>query len=320
MTDALAASDAPGAASDSSDRIALVGWGKMGSHMGRRLLEAGHDVVAFDVSSAALDHATSCGATVAATPADAVASADVVITMLPDPTAVEAVADEVVGALTPAAVWIEMSSSHPETTSRLAQAATAQGAVLLDAPVSGGVTGARNGTLTVMVAGPASSLDQVMPILSVVASTVTHVGLGPGEGDLAKTINNLLSVANLTAAAEALALGVRGGLDPAVLMTSVSSGSGSSNASAVKIPNFVLTETFDAGFTIDQYVKDLRIALDVADRWDVEMPIARHVLALWERLSSEGHGAEDHTAAVVHVARDAGVLLPGGRALDGAAP
>ena len=292
--------------------IALVGYGRMGRPMGRRLLEAGHRLIACDLDPRARREAEDDGAAVAPSPAEASSAAEVVITMLPHPRAtVDASYGEhgVLSGLRPGALWIEMSSSHPATTLELAHAAAERHASLLDAPVSGGVVGATKGTLAIMVGGNHEHYQRAKPILELLGTNVFHVGDNPGDGDLAKTINNLLSTINLTAAAEALALGIRGGLDPNRLLEAIGSGSGSSRALTAKIPSFVLSGTYDAGFTISQMLKDLRIGQEVATGLDVPLFVGSLVHAMWTSFAADGHGEEDHTAAAALIAERAGVEI-----------
>lgn len=287
--------------------IAFIGCGQMGLPLVVRLLGAGRHIRAFDVSDEALARARRAGAESTTSAAAAAEGAGVVVTMLPDPAAVDAVAGDVLSVLVRDALWLEMTSSHPRTTRSLAQAAAKREAKLLDAPVSGGVSGAEDGTLTIMVGGPADVLEEARALLEIVGERIVHVGERPGDGDLAKTINNMLSATNLAAAAEALALGVREGLDPARLVETINGSSGSSHATQVKLPRHVLPGRYDSRFSLDQYVKDLRIALDVAAEAGVPAAVASAARAVWSNLAARGHGGDDHTALVPLVLRDAGV-------------
>ena len=296
-------------------RVALVGYGRMGRPMGRRLAAGGYQLTVSDLDPAARRAAEHDGAEVVDSPRDAAAAAEVVLTMLPDP---EATLDAAHGAqgilagLRAGALWIEMSSSHPAVTRGLAEAAQGRGASLLDAPVSGGVDGARDGTLTIMAGGAAELFEQARPLLEVVGQQLFHVGERPGDGDLAKTVNNLLSAANLTAAAEALILGRRAGLDPARLVEALATGSGSSHALTAKLPKYVLSGTFDAGFTIGQMLKDLRIGSDVAAELDSPSQVGSLIHAIWSSLAEEGHAEEDHTAVVALIASRANTKIAPG--------
>lgn len=280
--------------------------------MGRRMLAAGNRLIVYDLDAIALQAASADGARTVASPAEAAAAAEVVVTMLPHPRATAAASygdNGVVAGLQPGTLWIEMSSSLPAITLELAQAAEERQAVLLDAPVSGGVVGAEKGTLTIMVGGDSEPFERARPVLDLLGSNVFHVGDRPGDGDLAKTINNLLSAVNLTAAAEALTLGIKGGLEPERLLAALSTGSGSSRALTAKIPSYVLTGTFDAGFTIDQMLKDLRICQDVAAGMDVPSFVGSLIHAMWTSFAAEGNAAEDHTTVAALIAGRAGVEI-----------
>jgi 3-hydroxyisobutyrate dehydrogenase len=293
-----------------SSTVALVGYGKMGRAMGRRLLSAGCRLTVFDLDPVARRRAAEDQAAVAASPLHAAAAAEVIITMLPGPgaTRVAAHGDRgIVAGLRPDALWIEMSSSHPGTTRQLADAARSRRAFLLDAPVSGGVAGAESGTLTIMVGGAAELLERARPVLDLLGENVFHVGDQPGDGDLAKTINNLLSAANLTVAAEALTLGSRGGLDPARLLAAVGAGSGGSHALTFKFPKYVLTGAFDAGFSIGQMLKDIGISQEMATEIEVPSPVGTLIHTIWDSFAADGHGDEDHTAVAALIASQAGV-------------
>jgi 3-hydroxyisobutyrate dehydrogenase len=298
------------------ERLGFIGCGRMGLPMARRLLQAGAPVRAFDVVPAALEAVAAAGAQPAADAADAVRDATAVITMLPGPPAVEAAAegaDGVLATLAPGTLWLEMSSSTPATTRALASAAAERGASLLDAPVSGGVRGAEAGTLTVMLGGDASLVEWARPLLSVLGSELVHVGERPGDGDAAKTINNMLSATNLAAAAEALALGVRAGLEPERLLACVNGGTGASHASQHKVAEQVLTGRFGSRFTIGQYLKDLGIALGLAADHEVPAPVNAAARAVWTSHAARGAGAADHTRLVDLILRDAGLEVEWGR-------
>jgi 3-hydroxyisobutyrate dehydrogenase-like beta-hydroxyacid dehydrogenase len=290
--------------------VAFVGCGRMGLPMLGRLIEAGFSVHAHDIDTGALERAVRSGAWAARSPREAAAAAPVVVTMLPSPAVVHSVAhgDEgLLRGLRDGALWLEMSSSAPAVTAALAEDAERAGAELLDAPVSGGVAGAEAGTLTVMLGGPAARVQRARPVLDRLGGTLVHVGERPGDGDAAKTINNMLSATNLAAVAEALALGMRAGLEPERLIECINGGSGASHASRAKIAGHVLTGRFAAGFTIAQYLKDLRIAQALAADRAIPTPVNGAAYAVWGALTARGHGEADHTRLPDLVVRDAGL-------------
>jgi 3-hydroxyisobutyrate dehydrogenase-like beta-hydroxyacid dehydrogenase len=283
----------------------------MGGPMARRLLAAGAEVRAYDVDERALRVVADAGAAVADSPrAAARGGVPVVITMLPDPTVVDRAArgpDGLLAGLGDGALWLEMSSSRPATTKALAEAAAERGAALLDAPVSGGVAGAEAGTLTIMLGGPAALVARARPLLAEMGSALVHVGDRPGDGDAAKTINNMLSATNLAAAAEALAMGMRAGLDPERLVECVNGGTGASHAMANKVGGQVLSGRFASRFTLGQYLKDLGIARGLADDHRVPTPVNGAAHALWTEHAARGAADEDHTRLVTLLLADAGI-------------
>jgi 3-hydroxyisobutyrate dehydrogenase len=290
--------------------VAFVGCGRMGGPMARRLLAAGVELRAFDVDERALRAVADAGASTATSPCDAARDAAVVVTMLPDPPVVERAArgpDGLLAGLGDGALWLEMSSSRPATTRALSEAAAERGAVLLDAPVSGGVAGAEAGTLTIMLGGPAALVERARPLLSELGASLVHVGDRPGDGDAAKTINNMLSATNLAAAAEALAMGMRAGLDPERLVECVNGGTGASNAMEKKVGGQVLTGKFASRFTLGQYLKDLGIARGLADDHRVPTPVNGAAHAVWTALAARGAADEDHTRLVALLLADAGI-------------
>jgi 3-hydroxyisobutyrate dehydrogenase len=292
-------------------RIAFVGCGRMGGPMALRLLDAGAAVRAYDVDARALDAVVGAGAERASSPEDAARGAAVAITMLPDPGVVERAArgpDGLLAGLGDGALWLEMSSSRPATTQALAAAAAAERrAALLDAPVSGGVSGAEGGTLTIMLGGPAALVARARPVLEVLGDSLVHVGDDPGDGDAAKTINNMLSATNLAAATEALAMGIRAGLDPARLVDCVNGGTGGSHAMRNKVGGQVLTGRFASRFTLGQYLKDLGIARGLADDHQVPTPVNSAAHAVWTAQATRGAADEDHTRLVALLLADAGI-------------
>jgi 3-hydroxyisobutyrate dehydrogenase len=290
--------------------VAFVGCGRMGGPMARRLVAAGAEIRAYDLDERALRAVADAGAHVATSPRDAAGGAAAAITMLPDPVVVERAArgpDGLLAGLGDGALWLEMSSSRPATTRALAEAAAARGAALLDAPVSGGVAGAEAGTLTIMLGGPAALVARARPLLSELGSSLVHVGDRPGDGDAAKTINNMLSATNLAAAAEALAMGMRAGLGPERLVECVNGGTGASHAMRNKVAGQVLTGRFDSRFTLGQYLKDLGIARGLADDHRVPTPVNGAAHAVWTAHAARGAADADHTRLVELLLADAGI-------------
>lgn len=299
----------------SAGAVGFVGLGNMGIPMAKRLVAAGYQVRGYDTSADARAAFAAIGTSDAGGGVTAVADlasigdgTDAVILMLPDSDIVERV---VLGRLTsqppegtsggllatlPAgATIIDMSSSDPARTRILAEQVGAAGATLIDAPVSGGVSGARAGTLMIMVGGPAEAFAQFQPMLATIGKKVVHAG-DIGAGHAVKALNNLMSAANLLASSEALIAGRRFGLDPAVMLEIINGASGRSASTENKWPNYVLTEKYDAGFSIRLMVKDLKLALSIEHATGVPSAASEAVAATWEAALADLPPDADHTA------------------------
>lgn len=282
-------------------RIAFIGVGTMGLPMARRLLAAGHEVVACDADPA---RAQALGAAVAATPAEAAAQSEVAIASLPAPKAVEEVARAVAG--TGVSTFVDMSTSPPALARRLAAELGAAGIDSLDAPVSGGPRGAEEGTLTVMVGGSEEGFARVEPLLRAVGRLVVRLG-GPGSGQAAKLCNNLIAGATMAAIAEACALAEREGLDPATLYELLTASTGDSRVLRTRFPlegadpAHPVARGFAPLFALDLIAKDLGLALDLAAEHGLEAPLAASALAAYRRAQAEGLGRLDYSA--VYLAR-----------------
>lgn len=287
-----------------TSRIAFFGLGKMGVPMAGRLVAAGWRVVGFDPFPAARSAFEAAGGTAAGSAAEAAADADVVITMLPDGKAVRALLagpDGVARRLAPDAVILDMSSSAPVGTRELADELKETGCTLIDAPVSGGVRRAGDGSLAIMVGGDASAIERVRPLLDAMGGSV--FATGPiGSGHAMKALNNYVSAAGLTAACEALQVGRSFGLDPQMMTDILNASTGRNNSTEVKLKPFVIPKNYTSGFSMGLMAKDLRTADDLARHLGVAAPLSRAVSGLWrDALASLGPGA-DHTAIDAYVA------------------
>jgi 3-hydroxyisobutyrate dehydrogenase len=278
--------------------IGFVGLGNMGEPMVRRLAADGYEVRAYDVAEQARARlAGTAGVTLATSASDVAVGADLVILMLPDSNVVEQVllGDGLLDQVRPPALIADMSSSEPARTRALAERAAGRGVTLVDAPVSGGVVGARGGSLTIMTGGPADALARVGPVLSVLGARVVHAGDIPGAGHAIKALNNLMSAAHLLASSEAMLAGQAFGLDPAVMLDIVNSSSGRSGSTQNKWPNYILPGTYDSGFSIAFMVKDMKIALQLADAAGTPAPLSRAAVAAWARADEQMPAGADHT-------------------------
>lgn len=282
-------------------RIGLIGVGRMGAPMARRLLAGGYPLTVTDLDTAAVAAIARAGASPAEDPAAVARAADVVITMLPDGPVVERVVYGPRGlaeAMTAGQLLLEMTSSRPAVTRKVAADLGTRGITVVDAPVSGGVRGAEAGTLCIMVGAPESALAACRPILACLGRDIVHVGDNPGDGDAAKTLNNMLSAMTMWSTAEALALGAKAGLAPERLIEAVNHSTGRSNTTEVKAPRYIIPRRFDAGFTVAQYLKDLDICLGLAAETRTPLPLASALHQLWAMAAGAGMAAADHTALV----------------------
>ena len=275
--------------------VGFVGLGRMGTPMVQRLTAAGVAVRGYDTASRPELAGVVTLVEEAALVADGV---PVVVLMLPDSAAVEAVAREagLLDALAPGTVLVDMGSSEPLRTRALADEVAARGAVLVDAPVSGGVSGATAGTMTIMVGGPEDVVAPLGPFFAVLGR-MRHVG-PVGAGHALKALNNLMSAAHLLASSEALLAGQRFGLGPAVMLDAVHGSSGRSGSTENKWPNFVLPGTFDSGFALGLMLKDIRIALGLAEATGAPSALAARTVELWTEAAAALGPAADHTEIV----------------------
>ncbi|MEN3265312.1 NAD(P)-dependent oxidoreductase [Pseudonocardia sp.] len=280
--------------------VGFVGLGRMGDPMVRRLAAAGVVVRAHDVA-AAPRKALADVVTVVDKPAEVVPDVggdlSVVVLMLPDSKVVEAVlTDGLLDALVPGTLLVDMGSSEPLRTRALAERVAARGATMIDAPVSGGVSGATAGTLTIMVGGPDDEVAALTPLLAVLGRP-RHVG-PVGAGHALKALNNLMSAAHLLASSEALLAGERFGLDPSVMLEAVNGSSGRSGSTENKWPTFVLPETYDSGFALALMVKDIRIALGLAEATGAPTAHMARTVELWAEAAGALGPDADHTEIV----------------------
>ncbi|MBE3572981.1 MAG: NAD(P)-dependent oxidoreductase [Moorella humiferrea] len=287
-------------------RVGFIGLGNMGRPMALNLIKKGHELVVNDVVPAAVDELVKAGARAGATPAAVAGQVEVLITMLPNAAIVASVMTGENGVLAgarPGLVVVDMSSVGPGDSRKMAALAAQKQVAYLDAPVSGGVTGAVAGKLTIMAGGSREDFLKVKPVLECMGEKIYHVG-DVGAGDAMKIVNNLLLGINMAAVAEALVLGIKAGLTPEVMLEIIGNSSGQSYAFKAKVPNFILPGRFEPGFAIDLQAKDLDLALQTARENDVPLMLgglARQVFAL---ARARGLGGQD-IAAVIKVWEEA---------------
>jgi 3-hydroxyisobutyrate dehydrogenase-like beta-hydroxyacid dehydrogenase len=256
----------------SSSVIGFVGLGRMGGHMSARLHAAGHELCVFDTDAAAVAALQRVGAQAAVSPQDVGDRADTVFVSLPTPDIVHSVALGETGLCRGSRVKtvVDLSTTGPGMATRVAAGLQEKGIVWMDAPVSGGIAGARDGKLAVMVSGPRASFDALEPILTNFGR-LFFVGEKAGLAQVAKLANNLLAASAMVISSEALVMGVKAGIDPKVLLDIINAGSGRNSATQDKFPRSVLTRSFDFGFATGLSYKDVRLCIDEAEAMGVPM-------------------------------------------------
>lgn len=290
--------------------IGFIGLGQMGGPMSRRLLAAGHALLVHDRQEAPVAALVAGGAEAAGSPAEVAARAEVVLVSLPTPPVVREVALGRRGLIEGHSIrtYVDLSTTGQAVAVEVAAALAARGIVTIDAPVSGGVRGAVAGTLAVMAAGPAAGVEHVRSLLAVFGR-VFHVGEQAGLGQLMKLANNVLSATAIVATAEAVVLGVKGGLDPAVMLEVINASTGRNTASEDKFPRQILSGKYAAGFTTGLLTKDVGLCMDAARALAVPMPVASEVFSQWQRAQAELGADSDITRMVHCVERPAGVAV-----------
>ena len=285
-------------------KIGFIGLGNMGGPMAANLVKAGHEVVVFDLSQAALEHAVEAGAVAVESAQVAAEGRDCVITMLPAGQHVEAVYlgdNGLLANLSPTTLVIDSSTVAPETARKVAGAAKEKGITFLDAPVSGGVGGAKAGTLTFICGGDDAGFEKAKPILEGMGKNIFHAG-DHGAGQVAKICNNMLLAILMSGTCEALALGVKNGLDPAVLSEIMKQSSGGNWALNVYNPwpgvmdGVPASRGYEGGFLVNLMNKDLGLAYDNAIKNQAPIPMGSLARNLFSLHAVKGNGTLDFSS------------------------
>jgi 3-hydroxyisobutyrate dehydrogenase-like beta-hydroxyacid dehydrogenase len=292
--------------------IGFIGLGKMGYPMARRLIEAKHSLTVFDTQKAAVDRLVALGAQAATSPKDVADRVETVMASLPSLQASLDVATGKGGVIEGKRVkrFVDLSTVGSHMAVKIHDLLAKKNIVQIDSPVSGGVGGAEKGTLAVMVSGPRAEFEAVKAALSVIGK-VFFIGEKPGSGQTMKLANNFLSATAMVATSEAVVMGVKSGLDPAVMIDVINAGSGMNTASRDKFPRSVLPRTFDFGFATGLMVKDVRLAVEEMRQLGLSMEVAEAVGRLWETVIRDEGAESDFTAAIKPIEKAAGVIVGG---------
>ena len=294
------------------ETLGFIGVGRMGGPMAARLLDAGYSLIVYDTQAEAMKPLLARGAQEAKSPAHVASHADIVLASLPTPDIVTAVAlgpDGVAGG-NRVRTLIDLSTSGPNAAKQIAEGLKSNNITLVDAPVSGGIKGAASGTLAVMVSCPQATYEKVSPILKHFGK-LFYTGDKPGLGQTAKLANNLMAAAALVITSEAVAMGVKGGLNAKVLIDIINSSSGRNTASEDKFPRAVLPGTFDFGFATGLSYKDVRLCVDEAEAMGVPMVCGAAVRQMLAITNAKFGASSDFTSIAKVLEEWAGVQMRG---------
>jgi 3-hydroxyisobutyrate dehydrogenase-like beta-hydroxyacid dehydrogenase len=288
--------------------VGFLGLGRMGAQMSARLIEHVDHLLVHDISHAAVQSIVGQGAQAAASAKGLGDCCEIVFLSLPTPAVVREAALGAGGVAEGSKVKLvcDLSTSGPRLAQELAEGLAAKGIASVDAPVSGGIKGAREGTLAIMAGGPEAAYERLRPLLERLGKPF-YMGAAPGAGQAMKLVNNLLSLTAIAVTAEGMALGIKAGLDPARMIEVLNAGTGANSATRDKWPRSVLPRSFDFGFSAALSLKDTRLLLDEAAAMRVPMPIGSIIAELLDRtLAAYGPDA-DFTEIAKVVEGDAGL-------------
>jgi 2-hydroxy-3-oxopropionate reductase len=291
-------------------KVGYIGLGLMGKSIARNILKAGFPVVVHNRSRAAVDELVGEGATAANSPAEVASQVDVIFTNLPDTPDVEKVVLGEKGIIEGAhkgLILVDNSTIKPASARMIAEKLAAKGVFSLDAPVSGGDIGARNGTLTIMVGGDAFALEKVMPVLLAMGKTVTHVG-DAGAGQVAKAANQIMVAAQMVAMGELLVFSKKAGVDPRKVVDAIKGGAAQCWSLDVKPPR-LFDGNRNPGFKAHMQLKDMRIILETAQEYDIPISGAIANTKLFQQMIDAGMGELDNSAVVGVIEKLAGVEI-----------
>jgi 3-hydroxyisobutyrate dehydrogenase-like beta-hydroxyacid dehydrogenase len=290
--------------------VGFIGLGNMGFPMAHRLIQQGHDVVAFDTNGAALERLGAVGAHAASSPRQVADRVETVMASLPTPAASVEVATGAAGVIEGSRVkrYVDFSTVGSRTAMRVHDLLAQRNIVAIDSPVSGGVGGAERGSLAIMVSGPRNEFDVIRTALEAIGRPY-YIGEKPGSAQTMKLANNILAANVLVATAEVVVMGVKAGLDPGVMIEVLNAGSGATSASRDKFPRAILPRSFDYGFATGLMVKDVRLYLDEAKALGAPADVAETVARLWEAAALEEGPDSDFTTVVKPFEKAAGVTV-----------
>jgi 2-hydroxy-3-oxopropionate reductase len=291
-------------------KVGYIGLGLMGKSIARNILKAGFPLVVHNRSRAAVDELVSEGAVAANSPAEVASQVDIIFTNLPDTPDVEKVVlggNGIISGARDGLIYIDNSTIKPAAARHIAEQLAKKGVMALDAPVSGGDIGARNATLTIMVGGEASALEKAMPVLQAMGKTVTHVGTA-GAGQVAKAANQIMVAAQMAAMGELLVFAKKAGVDPRKVVEAIKGGAAQCWTLDVKPPR-LFEGNRSPGFKAHMQLKDLKIVLDTAREYGIQVPSTEENTKLFQKMIEMGMGELDNSAVVGVIEEMAGVNI-----------
>jgi hypothetical protein len=293
-----------------TDTIGFIGLGNMGAPMAARLADAGSTLAVFDTRDAVVAPFVERGGTRAISAADVGSKAETVFVSLPTPDVVRTVVLGAGGVAEGSKVKtvVDLSTTGPRVGAAIAAELKSKGITFVDCPVSGGVGGAKAGTLAVMVSGPRRTYERLEPLLKNIGK-VFFIGEAPGAAQMMKLCNNLMSAAAMAISAEAIVAGVKAGIDPAVMVDVINVSSGMNTATTQKFPKSILNRRFDYGFATGLMFKDVRLCLEEAEDMGLDLETAKAVRAVWQKMNDTFGPESDFTRIVEMVEKPAGVTV-----------
>lgn len=291
-------------------KVGYIGLGLMGKSIARNIMKAGFPLVVHNRSQGAVEELVGEGAAAAGTPAEVASQVDVIFTNLPDTPDVEKVilgTNGIIQAARAGLIWVDNSTIKPAAARHLAAVLGERGVLSLDAPVSGGDIGARDGTLAIMVGGPGEALEKVMPVFMAMGKTITHVGEA-GAGQIAKAANQIMTAAQMVAMGELLIFAQKAGADPRKVVKAIQGGAAQCWTLDVK-PARLFNGNRAPGFKSYMQAKDLNIVMDTAREYGIPLPSATLDAQLFGAMVQMGLGEQDNSAVIAIFEAMAGVHL-----------
>ena len=290
--------------------VGFIGLGNMGNPMAANILKAQYNLTIYDLRREMGQPLEAAGATWATSPKSAAAQSDVVLTSLPGPKEVEAVVlgeDGIFAGLNSGGAYIDLSTNSPTTLQKIAEIGTSRGFHVLDAPISGGVFGARDGTLTIFVGGEQTDFERFQPLFQSIGDHVAYMG-PVGSGHVTKLVNNFIMFINFAGVCEGMAMGVKAGIHPQALLDVIKTSTGDSMYLRRTIGLLLAGE--DVNSAADLAVKDVHLAVELGKELDIPIELGPLVEDIFKRFCDQGRGQEDQLEIMRDFMRRSGVEVP----------